>query len=213
MKAKVITIMENERSVEAAQRCIHSGQRFGLEIKTHRAITPEDNPIKIAEDLNIPYTSFINQYSKFERCLAAFLSHRSLWQEVYDTKTPMLIFEHDAVIVDQLPNVYKGLVVNLGKPSYGKWQTPNFLGEGVLTSKKYFPGAHAYYVTPVGAFALLEQSLVDAEPTDIFLNIDKFSFLTEVYPWKVEAKDSFTTIQVERGCLAKHRWNPDYDII
>lgn len=213
MKAKVITIMNNERSVKASQKCIESGSRFKLDIEHHKAITPEDNPIQIAEDLGIQTHKFANEFSKFERCLAAFLSHRSCWEEAYNTRTPMVIFEHDAVMIDFLPDVIKGLVVNLGKPSYGKWFNPNFLGEGQLMSKKYFPGAHAYYVSPAGAFALLEKTYEEAEPTDVFMNLDRFSFLTEVYPYKAEAQDSFTTIQVERGCLAKHRWNPDYDII
>lgn len=213
MKAKVITIMNEPRSVESAERCIKSGMSYGLDIEIHKAITPEDNPIQIAEDLNIQTTKFKNEFSKFERCLSAFLSHRSCWQEAYETRSPMVIFEHDAVMIDFLPNVFKGLVVNVGKPSYGKWINPQFLGEGNLVTKRYFPGAHAYYVSPAGAFALLEKSYDEAEPTDIFMNLDRFPFLTEVYPFKAEAKDSFTTIQVERGCIAKHRYSADYDII
>ena len=213
MKAKVITIMSEPRSVEAAERCIKSGTSYGLDIEMHKAITPEDNPIQLAEDLGIDTTKFKNEFSKFERCLAAFLSHRSCWEEAYEMRTPMVIFEHDAIMTDHLPTIFKGLVVNFGKPSYGKWITPQFLGEGQLTTKSYFPGAHAYYVSPAGAFALLEKTYEEAEPTDVFMNLNRFPFLTEVYPFKAEARDSFTTIQMERGCLAKHRYNPDYDIL
>lgn len=213
MKAKVITIMDNDRSVEAAKRCIKSGKNYSLEIEMHEAITPDHNPIQLAEDLGINTSKFKNEFSKFERCLAAFLSHRSCWQEAYESRTPMLIFEHDAVINNNLPIEFKGLVVNIGKPSYGKWFSPRFLGEGQLTTKKYFPGAHAYYVSPAGAFALLEKSYTEAEPTDVYMNLDRFSFLTEHYPFSAEAQDSFTTIQLERGCLAKHRYSKDYDIL
>lgn len=213
MKAKVITIIDNDRSVEAAERCIKSGQNYRLNIEMHKAITPEDNPIQIAEDLGIRTDKFANEFSKFERCLSAFLSHRSIWQEAYETRTPTLIFEHDAVINNNIPTVFKGLVVNIGKPSYGRWITPQFLGEGTLTTKQYFPGAHAYYVSPAGAFALLEKSYEEAEPTDVYLNLNRFGFLTESYPFSAEAQDSFTTIQVERGCMAKHRYNDNYDII
>jgi hypothetical protein len=41
-------------------------------------------------------------------------------------------------------------------------------------------------------------------PTDVFLNLNSFAFLQEFYPWPVEARDSFTTIQSEIGCRAKH---------
>lgn len=213
MKAKVITIMDNARSVQAAERCIESGKSYRLEIEMHKAITPEDNPIQMAEDLGIPQGTFDNKFSRYENCLAAFLSHRSLWQEAYDTRTPMVIFEHDAVMKDYLPDVFKGLVVNFGKPSYGSWITPSFLGEGPLTTKKYFPGAHAYYVSPVGAFSLLERCVIDPGPTDVFLSLERFSFLTEINPWRAEALDDFTTIQKQEGCKAKHRYNEEYDIV
>jgi len=213
MKARVITILDEPRSFEAAERCIQSGRSYGLEITMFRAVTPADNPIQIAEDLGIDTSKFNNQYSKFENCLAAFLSHRAIWQEAYQSRTPTLIFEHDAFITDPIPNVFKGLVVNIGKPSYGKWITPQFLGEGQLTTKPYFPGAHAYYVSAAGAFALLDKSFKEAEPTDVYINLNRFPFLTEKYPFCAEARDSFTTIQMERGCLAKHRYNSDYDIL
>ena len=213
MKYKVITIMDNERSVESAERCIASGKSYGIDIEMHRAITPKDNPIQLAEDLEIPQGTFDNQFSKFENCLAAFLSHRSCWVEAYEQRTPMVIFEHDAVVTNNIPNIFKGLVVNIGKPSYGKWIQPSFLGESQLTTKKYFPGAHAYYVSPAGAFALIEKAYENPGPTDVFLSLENFSFLTEVYPFVAEAKDDFTTIQMERGCIAKHRYNDDYEIL
>ena len=50
-------------------------------------------------------------------------------------------------------------------------------------------------------------------PTDTFLNLDNFPWLQEYYPWIVEAKDNFTTIQNENGCQAKHNYNETYEII
>jgi len=36
--------------------------------------------------------------------------------------------------------------------------------------------------------------------------------LQEYWPWPVEAHDSFTTIQNENGCLAKHNYGETYGI-
>jgi GR25 family glycosyltransferase involved in LPS biosynthesis len=80
-------------------------------------------------------------------------------------------------------------------------------------SKRYFPGAHAYQVNPTGAQKLIDQARVYARPTDVFLNIDTFPWLQEYYPWPVEARDTFTTIQKTEGCLAKHNYNDSYKII
>ena len=51
-----------------------------------------------------------------------------------------------------------------------------------------------------------------AAPTDVYLNLDNFSFLEELYPWTHEAQDYFTTIQNELGCQAKHNYREGYEI-
>jgi GR25 family glycosyltransferase involved in LPS biosynthesis len=75
-----------------------------------------------------------------------------------------------------------------------------------LTSKPYFPGAHAYMLKPAGAKLMVEQAAYYAGATDVFLQLSVFPWLQEYYPWPVIAKDSFTTIQNETGCQAKHSY-------
>ena len=43
--------------------------------------------------------------------------------------------------------------------------------------------------------------------------MNTFRWLEEFYPWPVESKDSFTTIQKTEGCLAKHGYGEAYEII
>ena len=214
MKNYVITIMENEKSVEAAKRCIQSGRAHGIEIEHFPAITPENtNLTKAFVERGIPEQGFEEKYSRLENCMAAFLSHYSLWEKAVNEKTEVTIFEHDAYVVAPIPDplFYYG-VVNLGAPSYGKWLQPAYIGVGPLVSKQYFPGAHAYRVNRVGA-DLLMRGVSHAKPTDVYMNKHWFPWLEEYSPWPVLCKDSFTTIQNEAGCLAKHNWNEDYEII
>ena len=140
-----------------------------------------------------------------DNAIATFMSHYSLWQNAIKTNEDHLIFEHDVVITAPLPYipVYNG-VVNLGQPSYGGYNTPQTLGLGPLFSKPYFPGAHAYMVSPQGAKALIAQASVYAGPTDVYLNIDTFPFLQEYYPWIADVRDTFSTIQKMEGVYAKH---------
>ena len=42
MKMYVITIMENKRSVQVADRCVQSGLVFGHKIEKHSAYSPEN---------------------------------------------------------------------------------------------------------------------------------------------------------------------------
>lgn len=215
MKAFVITILDNPLSVQVADRCITSCKKFNIDIEKFSAVTPKTHdPEKYAESLDIPTNGFKEIYSRYENCLSAFLSHYLLWEKCVNLNETFLILEHDAVIVNNIP-IFKQFkhVMNIGKPSYGKAQTPMKLGVNPLTSKKYFPGAHAYMLKPAGAKLLIDKAKIHAKPTDVFLNLNLFPTLEEYYPWPVEAKDSFTTIQNKNGCAAKHNYDKTYKII
>ena len=213
MRMFVITIMENERSVQVADRCVKSGQVFGYKIEKHPAYSPQNcNVNQELDNLNYDRSGFIEKYSRPENCIAGFLSHHSLWMKCLELNEPIVIFEHDAVVTNDIPNLVLFDILNLGKPSYGKFNTPTFIGYGSLVSKPYFPGAHAYRITPKGAAELINEAQFSAGPTDIYIHSSKFT-LGEYYPWVAEAKDSFTTIQRKEGCYAKHNYGETYEIL
>ena len=214
MKSFVITIKSEPKSVAIAQRCIDSMPQF--DVQMFDAITPKDDPFKIAKEKGISLEVFEQDksYSRIENCISAFLSHHTLWEMCYHDKEEYQIFEHDAVCVNNIPQFipYEGCI-SLGAPSYGKFNTPKNIGVNPLTSKPYFPGAHAYRLKPIGAKTLINRAKIDARTTDIFLSIDKFPWLQEYYPWPVAVKESFTTIQKIEGCVAKHGYKGGYEIL
>lgn len=214
MKAYVITIKDNPRSVEMADRCIESFKRHNPdgEIEVFDAITPDKDAFSLAEYYKIPIANFHEKYSRYERVVAAFMSHYMLWRKSIFLNKPIVIFEHDAVVTDAIRKMPFNGLVNLGAPSYGNFNTPN-LGLGKLTSKRYLPGAHAYAINPKGAQVICEAAIMDAGPTDVFLNTRLFPWLEEYYPWPAKADDTFTTIQNKVGCVAKHNYGSDYEII
>jgi len=217
MKAFVITISEFEGSVKCAERCIASAlDKSNIRVEMFDAVTPKKDPRAMAKKCRINLEGFKSDIgSRPDNVIAAFMSHYTLWDMCAKGKEEFIIFEHDAVVVDQIPQYapYQGCL-SLGAPSYGKFQQPSQLGVIPLTSKKYFPGAHAYKLKPAGARALVEQAMFYAQATDIFLNTSIFPWLEEYYPWPVIAKDTFTTIQNKTGCLAKHSYKEgSYDFV
>ena len=216
MKNYVITIRSNAMSVGAAGRCINSGRMNNLKIEMFDAVTPNDDPVEMAESLGLNIDGFHDDqfYSRYENCVAAFMSHFSLWSMCYEQQEEFTIFEHDAILVNHIPRhiPYKE-IISIGKPSYGRHINLKSFGVNPLTSKRYFPGAHAYRLRPTGAKKLIDQAKVAALPTDVYLDLDTFPNLQEYYPWPVEAKDTFTTIQKRQGCLAKHNYDETYKII
>ena len=215
MKSYVITIMEMEESVKAAERCIASMPEFNVEM--FPAITPLKNkllPERLAQEKGIDLAWFGRidgaKYSRMLRCIAAFMSHHSLWEKCVELNEEVQIFEHDAIRVGNLPQVinYQGCIT-LGAPSYGQFQTPRSLGVNPLTQKTYFGGAHAYRIKPKAAQTFINQAKLYAAATDVFICTDFFPWLEEYYPWPVIARDSFSTIQNEGGCVAKHGYNKE----
>ena len=212
MKHFVITIIDNDQSHFAADKCVESGKKFGLDIDYYDAFTPH-TCFNFIQEHRINTDAFNNsQYSREHNAMAAFCSHLSLWMYSMQSGEEITIFEHDAVIMENIPNIDHNGCISFGKPSYGKWITPSSLGRNRLISKRYFPGAHAYRIKPNAAKVMVETGITRGAPTDVFLNIETFPFLEEYYPWPVEVRETFTTIQRKEGCLAKHMYNENYII-
>jgi len=216
MKAYVITIKDNEHSEKAADRCILSANNNGIEAVKHYGYTPADDVEKVAKSEGILSIDRFrtNEYSRYPNVLAAFLSHRSLWKKCNLEEEPIIIFEHDAVVVNQVPvdAPFKHLM-SIGQPSYGKFNIPSNIGIGPLKSKPYLPGAHAYMLKPSGANMLLKTAVQRAEPTDVFINLYNFPWIQEYYPWPVQVIDTFSTIQYVYGSYAKHGYDENYKIV
>ncbi len=213
MKMFVITIEDHELSNKYAERCIESAKKFGHTVEKWKAVTPKHEPFSLLKQEGISPLGFEEEYSRLENCISAFLSHYSLWKKCIELNENILVLEHDAYFNDAVPDVPFQDICNFGQPSYGKFITPPNLGLNPLTSKRYLPGAHAYGVTPNGSNLLVQQSKLHARPTDLFIRLETFTRIQEYYPWPVEARDAFSTIQNERGCLAKHRYNEDYKLL
>lgn len=218
IKNYVICIESNKHSVEAAERCIESGKKFGYVVEKHSAYCPADDPHKIFREERLPIDKFQidKRYSRLEPCMCGFLSHRSLWIKALEENQQILILEHDAIFTDKIPLKlpFDG-VISFGKPSYGNYRSAKKPGVYKLFSKAggYLPGAHAYLVSPRGAKRLLDKSLTHPAPTDLFLNKHDFPFITEYYPWPVMADDRVSTIQHDAGCVAKHNYKKGIDIV
>tara|TARA_B100000131_G_scaffold125068_1_gene122304 strand:+ start:11819 stop:12466 length:648 start_codon:yes stop_codon:yes gene_type:complete len=212
MKHFVITIIDNDQSHFAADKCVASGKKFGLEIDYYQAFTPH-TCFDFIEEHKINTDRFENsKFSREDNARAAFCSHLSLWMYSAQSGEEVTIFEHDAVIMDYLPEIDHNGCISFGKPSYGQWFVPPNIGRNRLVSKRYFPGAHAYRIKPKAAQVMVDTAILRGAPTDVFLNIETFPFLEEYYPWPVEVRETFSTIQKEEGCKAKHMYNENYII-
>lgn len=214
-EAYVIAIENHEQSQNAANKCIRSAERWGeIEVQKFKAVTPADRPREMMMGMGMNIDMFEEKYSRLYNVLAAFMSHYKVWERCAVSGIPTVVFEHDAIVTGKIPvdaNFMK--VMTFSRPSYGGFEIPNFIGVGNLSQKEYFGGAHGYMIKPQGAFALMDTARERARPTDLFLNKHYFPWIQEYSPWVCEARDTFSTIQNTEGCIAKHNYNEEYEIL
>ena len=105
MSSFVITIMDNPKSVEVANRCIESGRKNNLNIIHFPGFTPKDDLTGILTAEGITTSGFHSDFSNYSSVVAAFLGHYHLWKMSVETNEIVFIFEHDAILTGDLPSM------------------------------------------------------------------------------------------------------------
>jgi glycosyl transferase family 25 len=99
MKAKIITLKNNELSERVAKDCIEQAEKFGISVEIFNAINGLDYEQHL-EKLNVrPLKKFKKGKPGVYGC---FLSHYYLWKECAESNEPYLVLEHDGVLIKPL---------------------------------------------------------------------------------------------------------------
>lgn len=216
MKGYIVTLFNLPQSVRVAKRCLKSARRFGVEAKLFPAVYKDKSLDELKKE-KLEIADYDHSYSKQGSVMGNFVTQYRIWKAIVKSGEPGIVLEHDAVFIDFVPDLTdKGEIINLGKPSYGKFKRKKKPGVYPMFSKDkgYIPGAHGYYLTVEGARQLIAKAKeVGAAPCDLFLNRKKFPQIKEIYPWVIVANDKFSTIQNEKGCLKKHNFDEDFKIL
>lgn len=216
MKGYVVTLINLPESVAMAERCIESGKRFGVDVELSKAVWKDIAMAELKRE-GLFKSKYDESWSNNAAVVGNFVAQYRVWNKIVASDEPGIVLEHDAVFTNTVPDLTnKGDIINIGKPSYGQFRSKTQQGVYPMFSKVggYIPGAHGYYLTPHGAEQLIAKAKSDgAAPCDLYLNKTAFPDIKEIYPWVVEAKDEFTTIQVRKGCIAKHNFDNNYKII
>ena len=214
MKGYVVTLMNLPESVAVANRCKDTGKQFGVDVEIFPAVF-KDVALEELEKEGLKLSKWDESFSNVGAVVGNFVTQYRIWKTIVESKEPGIVLEHDAVFTAPVPTLTDD-IINLGKPSYGNFRSKKTQGVYPMFSKPggYIPGAHGYYLTPEGAQQFIDKAKVlGATPCDLFINKTNFPDIKEIYPWVIEAKDEFTTIQKAKGCTAKHNYNNKFKII
>lgn len=101
MKAKIITLKNNELSEKVSKDCVDQAAKFGVSVEIFKAINGLEYQHHL-EKLNIrPLKKFKKGKPGVYGC---FLSHYYLWIECAESNEPYLILEHDGFLIKSIPD-------------------------------------------------------------------------------------------------------------
>ena len=181
----IISIQGNKVSERLTQQCYESCQKIGQpNVNVFPAFDATDSPVKIQDhDLGVPIGEmgsikvpeflqnqvFIN-FLRLRRAdllmtqIACFLSHYSLWCMCLDKDQPIVILEHDAIMVKQyLRHNYYNNIVYMGgveQAEFGKlvYTVPPHASDHKGLDR-FICRAHAYAIDPAIAKNLVSYSI------------------------------------------------------
>ena len=182
----IISIQGNKVSEQLTQQCLASCEKVGQpNVNVFPAFDATDSKIKVQQhDLGLPVgelgsikvpeflqgQAFLN-FLRLKRCdllmtqIACFLSHYSLWCMCLDKDMPIVILEHDAVMVKPfLRHNYLNNIVYLGgsEQIHGSLRDTDTIPPHASDQQgldRFICRAHAYSIDPIMAKNLVSYAI------------------------------------------------------
>jgi len=204
----VISIQDNEVSQKLTQQCLASCEEVGQpNVQVFPAFDATDSKVKVQKhDLGLPIgelgsikvpqflqgQAFLN-FLRLKRCnllmtqIACFLSHYSLWCMCLDKDKPIVILEHDAVMVKPyLRHHYINNIVYLGgcEQKEGSLRSNDTIPPHASDQQgldRFICRAHAYAIDPIMAKNLVSYAINHGIITtaDAMMRYDMFGIVQE----------------------------------
>ena len=203
--AYIITLMGNANSEQFSARCQESCKRANMPYKIWAAYNGHNNPITEPEhSANSDIMSMIKITDHYltRGEVACALSHISLWAHCVKIDQPIVILEHDAVMVKAfVQHQSYNSIVYLGGSEWAErnWPIlpiPPHASEG--PNYHFICRAHAYSIDPAIAKNLLSYALNMGicAPLDIMIRADIFHITHQgLYAYDIATDKQNTTIK------------------
>jgi hypothetical protein len=182
-RAYIITINNNATSERYSLECQKSCRDVGMDYVVWEAFDGHSNPIKAPPHLE--HESFLKalkvmDHYKTRTEIASALSHISLWLECAKLDRPIVVLEHDAVMIKKFEEMKSfNSVVYLGchewKEGWPIYPIPPHNGDG--NNYRFVFRLHAYAIDPAIAKNLLAYCLKYGilGAADYFMRVDLFN--------------------------------------
>lgn len=217
MQALVITLRGHPYSEQCADRCIESAKKYGIKVEKWYGIDKE-HAEKIMFSQGLQWTWALGNTKEYicpktglkqfpytakdlRTKIGCSMSHYMLWKECIDFDETFLILEHDAVFINELPDIKFEGICQINDPRGctrrgAQWSDQMISrGEGIfektwVTTPKErnipdgLAGNSAYLIKPWAAKQLVDMvNKVGVWPNDAIMCKQLFPYLQEYYPF------------------------------
>ena len=203
--AYIITLKNNDNSLKYSAQCQESCKRVGMPYKVWDAYNGLNNPIIVpdhSKDCSVMNMLKITDHYLTRGEVACALSHISLWVHCAKIDKPIVILEHDTVMVERFEQHQSyNSIVYLGGSEWAQqgWKIypiPPHASEG--PNYHFICRAHAYSIDPAMAKNLISHviKMGICAPLDIMLRADLFNITHQgLYAYDVMSDKTDTTIR------------------
>lgn len=175
IKAFVIRKPGDAFSEKLSEECIASAKNFEIRVEKFDGVYNNHDALLKEKNL-FPFKKIKEEKLKKPGFKGCFLSHYLLWEKCVDLNQPLIIFEHDALMIRPLPNNILDLFTHhcildhasfndnyqdaidkeceLTVTNYPRIYKDNFGVKDLNATHKC--GSHAHIVTPLGAKTIIE---------------------------------------------------------
>lgn len=173
----IITMQGEPISESLAEECMNSTQKFGIEPNIFHGVHGEQIESEWQKH-NLKEFKFNQRIKKLNRgAIGCTISHLKLWKKCIQLQTPILILEHDAVMIRSISKNILDKFEDVCNLDWLSRITSNYdveveqdRGQGVnlfkekrppysgleLYNKSHIKGAHSYIIKPQGAQKLID---------------------------------------------------------
>jgi hypothetical protein len=211
LKAFIINLPRNQMSQKYTRDCVNSCEKVGMPYELYEAFDGTGSIIETPDHLKqetwLKMIKVMNHHLSSGE-VACFLSHVSLWMKCIREDRPIVILEHDAIMLQPFLDfmAYNNIVYLGSKEQYMEnWPILPIPMQSILNINYLFIGrAHAYAIDPQIAKNMISRVFSEGitESLDIWLRADTFGMVQLglfAYDQVNEWGDKDTTILERKG--------------
>lgn len=192
--AHIIYVQGNSESESLADRCLKSCQKINFSAVLHPGFDGTGTELLVPDHIkNQDWYKWLRVTDHYQSLaeIACSLSHISLWVKCMTDDQPMVILEHDAIMIKPYlyHELYNGIVYLGSQDQFGQTRTSKSLipmYSSINPNWNFIHRAHAYSIDPAAARKLFSRILDRGiyESADVMIRADDVAIIqTDFYAY------------------------------